>query len=677
MTALWGALAAAALLWPGRLHGLLDGAPLDRVAEAVAVGAVFPLLWLLHPAFLRTWLARALVVALLAWQIAASALLVQDGWCVRFVPARPFAKDAAGAPHAWDVRADWRAADPACSAIVTRPYRELHEFPAWFFNLPPASESWPGPLDRPPGATVAMTVSGFLRSPAPGRLRLDQDPDAPTQIFVDGRASNADATIAAGLHTIAVQTRLTGDRWQFVPAWNDRDLWSTSLATVGKPSRLDVFVRDWLAGTPTLLAAALLVSWIAAALRAIGDARVLLWSAGASAVLVLLVIVDRADVARRLVAVLALAAFVPVPPRLRTWRGACLLVGVPWIAFAVACAAPAVGRWVLYGVGHDYWMFQRYAYRIVMQGYWLEGGSPTFWFQPFYRWMVGALHLVFGDSSAGEWYWDAACLAAGSMFAYAIVHRVAGFRWAIVAAVVPLATFIAGTAQYLIGQGLGEITSAGFVYAAALFALRARGGRWPAAVAAGLFATLAFYTRLNNLLMAAGVVVFAAPRQWHPRRAWREPLIIAAALGVGVLLFAWRTWHYTGVFSVVYGTQWRLLALWQPGMTIGTWIGRAASSVAMVLTVNDPPRFDAFALPVLLGACGALAAAIRPSTFGAVPPRLLLFFGASIAGALVARGSAYPGRFSVHIIPVASAIAICAAFAVANAYLTAKRPRIQ
>ncbi len=378
----------------------------------------------------------------------------------------------------------------------------------------------------------------------------------------------------------------------------------------------------------------------------------------------IVVVFDRADLGRRAIPLLALAAVVPVPERLRTWRSACLAIGIPWMTFVVACAAPAIGRWVMYEVGHDYWMFQRYAYRIVMQGYWLEGGSPTFWFQPFYRWIAGFLHVAFGDSSVGEWYWDGACLAAGALFTFAVVRPVAGFRWATAAAVVPLATFTGGTAQYLIGRGLGEISSAGFLYAAALCAMKSRAGNWRFAAIAGILATLAFYTRLNNLLMAAGLVVFAAPSAWRSLKAWREALVMIATLAIGVVLFAWRTWHYTGVFSILYGTQWQLLRVWQPGMALPTVASRMLSSVAMVLTVNDPPRFDLFALPVLVGAACALLAAVRAPWFTAVPPRLVLFFAASIAGALFARGSAYPGRFSVHVIPIASAIAVCGAFGV-------------
>ena len=94
MYSLWGLLAAAALLWPDRISGPFDGVPLDRVAEAVLVAGVLPALWYLHPQFLRSSRARACILVLVAWRIMSALLFVQDGWCVRFQPARPFAKDA-------------------------------------------------------------------------------------------------------------------------------------------------------------------------------------------------------------------------------------------------------------------------------------------------------------------------------------------------------------------------------------------------------------------------------------------------------------------------------------------------------------------------------------------------------------------------------------------------------
>src|SRR5439155_13961437 len=160
-----------------------------------------------------------------------------------------------------------------------------------------------------------------------------------------------------------------------------------------------------------------------------------------------------------------------------------------------------------------------------------------FYFQPFYRWIVGVLHLVFGDSSVGEWYWDGACLLAGALLSFRITRAFAGFRWGLVAAASTLAVFVLGTAQYLIGQGLSEISSAGLLSMAALCAIGSRHRRTAAAVAAGILATLAFYTRLNNLIMAVGVALFALPLgvparalvrpdAWWRRVSWPTALII-------------------------------------------------------------------------------------------------------------------------------------------------------
>src|SRR5262245_49511963 len=104
MTLVWGLLATIALLWPDHLSGPFDGIPLDRIAESRLVCLMFPALWAFYPRYLTTRLARATIVLLLVWRACAAGLLVQDGWCVRFEPSRPYVKDQTGAPHAWDLR---------------------------------------------------------------------------------------------------------------------------------------------------------------------------------------------------------------------------------------------------------------------------------------------------------------------------------------------------------------------------------------------------------------------------------------------------------------------------------------------------------------------------------------------------------------------------------------------
>jgi hypothetical protein len=658
MTGVWGLLALAALLWPDRLAGPFDGIPLDRQLEAVAIGLVLPALWWFDSAFLRRRFPRVLIVLLCVWKLFSSAALAQDGWCVRFDVARPYVKGQTGAPHAWDLRADWRAPDPRCSAIMTRGYGELAEFPAWFFNLPPPNDNWPEPLDRPPAATVGMTMRGFFRAPRAGALRFDIGPDDIVTVTIDDDATVAPIQrgVSAGLHRVFVNATLTGERWRLLPTWKGSDVFAGGLATVTEPRTIDRLVRPWGAWIPALLATFLLGAWFLSAVRRTREPRAIGWALVSSAAIIALVLFGGQEWGRWGVAGLILAPLVPAGSRLRNRYGAFVLVGIPWLSFVAASAFHAVGRFVLYGSGSDYWMFQRYAYRIVMQGYWLEGGSPTFWFQPLYRWIAGLLHVIFGDSSVGEWYWDAACLLTGSLLTFCLVRRLAGFRWALAAAVLPLAIFVLGTPKYLIGLGLGEISSMGLISAAALFALRSRHGALRWAVVAGLFATLAFYTRLNNLPMALGTAVFAIG---HGRRWWRPAATIVSVVGLGVLLFAWRTWHYTGVFSIFHGTQRDLLSIWQPSLPLVTILQRTAGSVMMVLTVNDPARFDVVALPVLAGALVAVLAIVRTPRLRAIPLAPVLYFFAAISGALVARGSAYAGRFSMHILPIACALAAC------------------
>jgi len=350
------------------------------------------------------------------------------------------------------------------------------------------------------------------------------------------------------------------------------------------------------------------------------------------------------------------------------------MIGVPWLVFVSVPALASVGRVTFYEAGNDFWTFQRYAYRIVMQGFWLEGGSATFWFQPLYRWIAGVLHLAFGDSSVGERLWDGGCLLTEALFNFKFANRFAGFRAGLIAAVLPLAVFVLGTPQYLMGRGLGEISSAGFIYLAAIFALDGE-RRLAAAFAAGVLASLGFYTRLNNLPQAIGVAAFAIPidvparflvtsRAWWSRVSWRSIAVVASSLTLAAVLLAWRTWHFTGVFSVFFGTQRDHLALWSAGMPWGVAVQRSAESVWMVLSVNDPPRLDPYALPVLGGAIVCVLAVLAVPRLRDVPLSLVVFFFTSIAGAIVARGSAYAGRFSVHVLPVTTAALVCGVVAV-------------
>lgn len=674
---LWAVLGALAILWPAQLTGPLDGIPFDSPFEAALLGIICCLLIALEPRLLRRPMFRGLVVALLLWKAGTGATLAQDGWCMQFTTPQPLYRNMGLVPHSWDVRADWRAPHPRCSAVMTRDYPSIERFPIWFYNLPPAILEEPATAaDRPPRVTLKFALSGFLQVVEPGVLQVRAGEDVRAVghldgVEVPGEALASGVPMAIGRHYVAIEGDLHDSCWRLTPTWNGGDLWPGSIATLSAASTVDRWIRPWGRFVPASVIAWLVGLSLLMVIQRARHARAMALSGVTASIAVMLVMTGRPALMRAMPLLLIPIAAVRWPRRLQTWFGACLLIGIPFVALVVAMGAPQAGAVTWYTAGDDWWMFQRYAYRIFLQGYWLEGGQPTFWFQPLYRWIAGSLHMVFGDSSVGELFWDAACVFTGAMFAFAATRAFAGFRWGIIAAVTTLAVFTLGPGWYLMGRGLSEISSTGFVYAAALMAWRGRHGKLAVVLVAGLLATLGFYTRLNNLPMALAVAAFAWPvacsaeQMWRPATWWpsisgRAAMGVIGMIVIGLILFAARTWHYTGVFSLFHGTQATARSIWQTTDEGVTPLQQLVGSVLMVLTMNDPPRIDIRAVPIVVGVVVSLLGASRVHPFRQLPFNLVAFCLAGISGALVARGTAYPGRFSVHLIPVTVALTICA-----------------
>jgi hypothetical protein len=358
-----------------------------------------------------------------------------------------------------------------------------------------------------------------------------------------------------------------------------------------------------------------------------------------------------------------------------------LVVGLPWLALFAGRGLDQIGRFSIYTPGDDWTLYQRYAHRIFMQGYWLEGGERTFWNQPLYRWICGALHMVYGDSSVGELYLDAFGLLIAAAFVFAVVRRLADDRLAAYAGTATLVSFAVGPTWYLIGRGLSEIVAAASVYAAALLLIRDGSGTYGRALAAGALGMLAFFTRLNLLLFVAAFCALWLPwnfsagewtdvRRWRTIE-WRRPFVYLAVIACGVLLFATRTWYYTGHFSVFEGTPRYLLSTGLSRTTllsVQAWKS-AFESVLMIVTVQDPPRFDIRAVLTIGGMAASVLALARVPIIRQIPLSLALLCIGAVAGGFVTRGTGYPGRFSVHLIPVA----VLAAFVAVDRCVSAAR----
>jgi len=688
----WAIAFAVAVSWPGRVIGPLDGAPFDTRAELLILALALPALWWFHPAFLRTTAARVLLAVLLAWKIGAAALLTQGGWCGQFLMPNPPASGHWRLGRSWDARTIWEPAPPSCSAIVTRSYTRPTEFPGWMINVPYGYDRWlrrqsadllnlPEENPRLPAGTYRFDVRGALAVDGRGTLSFETAPGVSVEGVVDSQpiAGGGGATIAvplaAGSHMVDVQIGLVGRDWKFVPLWNGGDVFSaavTTLEPVRGLARIAHHVGRWIA---PVLVITLLGWWIASAvvlyqptaaiLTALALAAAIMAWAGTAG--------DTSTVARLAVGSLAAGLVVTVPERLRHARGAWLLVGVPWLAMIAAKAAPAVGRFTLYLPGDDPQTYQRFAYRIFMQGFWLEGGQTTFWNQPLYRWICGILHLFFGDSSVGEIVWDGFGLLAGAMFAFIIVDRSGGFRMGLAAAVAVLLTISLGPNWYLIGRGLSEISALLWISLASCSLIAAGDTRIPLAALAGVFGALAFYTRMNHLplVLLLGALTLReqvdARSLGDVRRIWggaskRAAAAYYAVLAFGLSAFAARTWYYTGAFSLFAGTSlgFNTIGL---GTSLSSWWSidvwrRTIASVLMLATVQDPPRFDWRSILVVAGVGLSAAGLLRVPIAARLPLGVTVVCLASVAGGLVVRGSAYPGRFSLHLIPLAVTVSM-------------------
>ena len=690
MALLWSVALVAAVAFPSRLIGPFDGAPFDTVSKALAFGLVLPFLWWLYPAFVRTTVARALIALLLVWKLSSWMLVPQAGWCGQFLVAGPPQTGGWSLMRSWDARTYWESNPPACSAIVARGYYRPTHFPAWSINIPYGYDrdlstggfvSLPVENSRPPNGEYALQVRGAMSVAAPGTLRLLTGSDTTLSGDIDARpiaASNGqDAVVdlGTGAHEVNLLLNLPGRNWQFVPLWNGVDLFAVAATSVAPLTPVGAMAQRtgrWL--TPILIVG-LLGWWLWTALRALKPGPVMLAATATLAAAIAWIASRGGDptAARTSVLLLAGCLFVPVPRQLRDARGAWCLVGVPWLAITASLALRNVGRFTLFLFGDDSLTYQRFAQRIFMEGYWLEGGQPTFWNQPLYRWICGALHLLFGDSSAGETIWDGFGLLVGAMFAYAIVNRFGGFRNGIAAAIAVLVTVSLGPNWYIIGRGLSEISALLWIYLAACCLLDAGGRSVRRAALAGVFGVLAFYTRMNHLLlvMALPAVTLVdgveAGSAFDLRRIWdRLPKRVVVAYGltltVGLLAFSARTWYYTGRFSLFGGTQLGHLRVASGAgpsslLSAAAW-RQAAASVLMIVTVQDPPRFDWRSFLVVGGFGLAALGVLRVPFARRLPLGAAILCLAAVAGGLVARGSAYPGRFSVHLIPVAVAISM-------------------
>lgn len=637
----WFLAVAVAVLWPSRFLGPLDGAPLDRPFEAIVLGLMLPWIFWLGRRACQARTFRVAVLTLLMWKAGTAMAASQQGLCATIRAPQPLSglaltmkiEEPHGYLRSWDARADVWDAQPACTAILSRPLAETTAFPAWFVNF---TDQLLGRRD------FTMQVRGFI-------------------------------TDAAGTQPVEYSMTLGSDPWVFDPVVDGKSVWAAPLVTTSPPSALDRLLAPWAWVVVPTLCFIMLAPLLGAAAAPIATSpRALAWVAAAPLFAVALAQAPIAAWHRAAGAVTLGALVARVPPAHRTVQTAAWILGVPWLAFFAASSTGLVGHFSAYSMD-DWLAYQLAGYRIFMNGHWLEAGTAAFDYQPLYRWITGALHLVFGDSSVGEVYWDASCLLIGALLAFDVVRAAAGFQWGIAAAAMTLTTLTLATPWHVIGRGLSEISAAAFAWLAAASLIRARDGGVKWAVVAAVMAALMFYARLNHLLWAPCLIALLLPRDTGSdlasvrgalsRVPWRLAATYLGGFAVALVAFMTRTYYFTGHFSLFYGT-----ALSKNDTGLRPWTmfdaevwSKVGHSLMGLLFMNEPPAPDVRSAVLVTGAMVVLIALLPVSLARRIPVALVLVTVTGAISAWLVHSHAYPGRFTVHLIPFASALTAIAA----------------
>ncbi len=194
-----------------------------------------------------------------------------------------------------------------------------------------------------------------------------------------------------------------------------------------------------------------------------------------------------------------------------------------------------------------------------------------------------------------------------------------------------------------------------------------------------------FYTRLNHLIFAASLVAWLLPL--HVTAAVRSvgdglrhlrvrlALAYAGLVAAGVGLFMLRTWWYTGVFSLFYGTS---LKNNDTGLRVSTiasadvWT-RIAHSLSALVWMNEPPHVDPRSAMVVAGVLATALAAGQVPVVRHMPAALVLVTLGAMASSLFVHTHNYPGRMSITLVPLASAATVIALALVGRALVTGGR----
>jgi hypothetical protein len=676
------------LALPSGVEALFDGLPLSRKPEVWVAAAILPFLLILGRKFLRLKAAAWILAALAALKLGLFLLCPASGWEMR-VYASPQAKEQG----AWE-QTYASILRPGVSQILDKPLSKGREFPIeWMNRLQDRNNLWLGVeltgfMRLPQNAGLALMASGCRAAKAWVTDRHGHKRKIPLVPDMAAAATLIPEILPQGRGKVSVYLEYQKGNWTLLPimllpgkivrpVFKQGILWRSpsclhtpdwSLSLMGLLSQvMDYGFLGWLGAWCLWCAAALWRSKILnipimiLSLAAVILPRLMhLWVSSPDKL---------APLAWGVFGAGGLLAGLLIWRR-RDWpsgdgslaQAVLLVLGPGVLSYFLELWSGQLASMSFYSLGDDWLTYQNFAREIFVNGDWAHLSRPVFHLQPLYRYMVGILHLVFGQSPLAQNLLDVwAMLGAGALIA------AVGCKMKLSPMVLALGVWLyfsveLGTNLHThLGRGLQEHVAMLFMmltaWAAAKSALKIARPAWKSLAGAGLLAALAYWLRQDHLGVLAGLGLLALP---HSRgaavSAWRELVAGAynwrrsllgfwAVLAMAVLAVALRNWAVGGHFTLTAPGNLAFLT----GLSLGDILGNFR-----VLLLASQSFWQWPALVLVPGALAGIAAlVVRPAFLQEYPLALGICLAGLLAPCLVVRLTAYIPRWSIHLLPLA------------------------
>jgi hypothetical protein len=344
-----------------------------------------------------------------------------------------------------------------------------------------------------------------------------------------------------------------------------------------------------------------------------------------------------------------------------------MIIGPGVLAFFMIQWWPEIGRMTFFSPGDDWTTYQNMAREIVVGNDPWHRQNSILVYQPLYRYFVGILHLFFGQSPVAQYLLDVwAVLGASGIIVSLGLKMGLNPPFALMSSWLYLMPALGGAFRHHIGRGLQEHTAMLFIMLTAWVVSSSRIDSLRPALLAGFLAMVGFWLRMDHLGVLAGLGVLTITHPSGPLTTawmgfiknllthWKWIAIFLFLLFMAFVSIPLRNWFFGGKW--VFTDQVNLNILW-----CNSW-NCALKNFQKLLMAQDPQlpftsRIISMmsALILLSGTLiGLIALFWRKGPWAFYPISL----SAALAGLLFpyfwVKVVAYPPRFSIHLLPLAS-----------------------